>query len=74
MQAGRLILFAARGDFAPASSQQVLACAIAGLRRRRRRPMCPIGWAALMDAEGVAWQEIDLARLAQDPAFLRVGL
>ena len=27
-----------------------------------------------MDAEGGAWQEIDLARLAQDPGFLRVGL
>ena len=23
---------------------------------------------------GAAWQEIDLARLAQDPAFLQVGL
>lgn len=27
-----------------------------------------------MDAEGGAWQEIDLARLAQDDQFLRVGL
>jgi len=27
-----------------------------------------------MDAEGGAWQEIDLARLAQDDKFLRVGL
>jgi twitching motility protein PilI len=27
-----------------------------------------------MDAEGGAWQEIDLARLAQDPGFLQVGL
>jgi twitching motility protein PilI len=27
-----------------------------------------------MDAEGSAWQEIDLARLAQDPGFLQVGL
>ena len=27
-----------------------------------------------MDAEGVAWQEFDLARLAEDPAFLHVGL
>ena len=26
------------------------------------------------DAEGGAWQEFDLARLAADPAFLRVGL
>ena len=26
-----------------------------------------------MDADGGAWQEIDLARLAQDPGFLRVG-
>jgi len=26
-----------------------------------------------MDAEGNAWQEIDLARLAHDPAFLQVG-
>jgi twitching motility protein PilI len=27
-----------------------------------------------LDAAGVAWQEIDLARLAQDPAFLQVGV
>lgn len=27
-----------------------------------------------MDADGGAWQEIDLTRLARDPAFLRVGL
>ncbi len=27
-----------------------------------------------IDAEGGAWQEIDLARLVEDPAFLRVGL
>jgi twitching motility protein PilI len=27
-----------------------------------------------MDADGAAWQEIDLARLAQDPGFLQVGL
>ncbi len=27
-----------------------------------------------MDAEGGAWQEIDLVRLSQDPKFLRVGL
>ena len=27
-----------------------------------------------IDADGGAWQEIDLARLAQDPGFLRVGL
>ncbi|MEP7205315.1 MAG: chemotaxis protein CheW [Casimicrobiaceae bacterium] len=26
-----------------------------------------------MDANGSAWQEIDLARLAQDPGFLHVG-
>lgn len=26
------------------------------------------------DAEGGVWQEFDLARLAEDPAFLRVGL
>jgi twitching motility protein PilI len=26
-----------------------------------------------MDAEGVAWQEIDLGRLAHDPVFLQVG-
>jgi twitching motility protein PilI len=26
-----------------------------------------------MDAEGGAWQEIDLAKLARDPAFLQVG-
>lgn len=27
-----------------------------------------------MDADGNAWQEIDLARLAQDPSFLQVGI
>lgn len=27
-----------------------------------------------MDANGDAWQEIDLARLAQDPSFLQAGL
>jgi twitching motility protein PilI len=27
-----------------------------------------------MDADGVAWQEIDLARLARDPAFLQIGI
>ncbi|MEO8977464.1 MAG: chemotaxis protein CheW, partial [Casimicrobiaceae bacterium] len=26
-----------------------------------------------MDADGQAWQEIDLAKLARDPAFLQVG-
>ena len=27
-----------------------------------------------MEPSGAAWQEIDLARLAQDPGFLQVGL
>jgi len=27
-----------------------------------------------MDGDGGAWQEIDLAKLAQDPAFLQVGI
>ncbi len=27
-----------------------------------------------MDGDGHAWQEIDLAKLAQDPAFLQVGI
>jgi twitching motility protein PilI len=27
-----------------------------------------------MDGDGVAWQEIDLTRLARDPAFLQVGV
>ncbi|HVO89539.1 MAG TPA: chemotaxis protein CheW [Casimicrobiaceae bacterium] len=33
------------------------------------------GWYAQlwMDGDGNAWQEIDLARLARDPAFLKVG-
>ena len=26
-----------------------------------------------MDADGRTWQEIDLARLARDPAFLQIG-
>jgi len=27
-----------------------------------------------MDGDGNAWQEIDLAKLASDPAFLQVGI
>jgi twitching motility protein PilI len=27
-----------------------------------------------VDANGAAWQEIDLAKLAREPAFLQVGL
>ena len=27
-----------------------------------------------MDGDGNAWQEIDLSRLAHDPAFLQVGI
>ncbi len=34
-------------------------------------PWCVARWS---DREGGTWQEIDLARLAQDPAFLQVGL
>ena len=26
-----------------------------------------------MDADGRTWQEIDLSRLARDPAFLQIG-
>jgi len=38
-------------------------------------PMDAPGWYShrWMDASGGAWQEIDLARLARDPAFLQVG-
>jgi twitching motility protein PilI len=34
------------------------------------------GWYAQrwMDGDGNAWQEIDLAKLAKDPAFLQVGI
>jgi twitching motility protein PilI len=33
------------------------------------------GWYAQrwIDADGNAWQEIDLAKLAREPAFLQVG-
>jgi twitching motility protein PilI len=36
----------------------------------------PPAWYAQrwMDADGNAWQEIDLARLAQDPSFQQVGI
>ncbi len=38
-------------------------------------PEDPPAWYAQrwMDAEGQAWQEIDLSKLARDPAFLQVG-
>jgi twitching motility protein PilI len=45
-------------ELAPASSPQVAP------------PWYSQRW---MDAEGCAWQEIDLPRLAHDPAFLQVG-
>ena len=38
---------------------------------RARRTWYGARWA---EANGDVWQEIDLARLAQDPAFLQVGL
>ena len=39
-------------------------------------PAAAPGWygARWTDKEGQGWQEIDLARLAQDPAFLQVGM
>jgi twitching motility protein PilI len=39
-------------------------------------PATAPGWygARWTDKEGQGWQEIDLARLAQDPTFLQVGL
>jgi len=73
----RLILFGARaGDI----NAGILVNRVLGLRNLAE--LAPAAAAAeapdwhaqrWMDGDGNAWQEIDLARLAQDPAFLQVG-
>jgi twitching motility protein PilI len=76
--ASRLVVFGARagGINAGIVVQQVL-----GLRNiAELAPTAPPedapAWYAQrwMDGDGHAWQEIDLAKLAQDPAFLQVGI
>jgi twitching motility protein PilI len=74
----RLILFGARaGDL----NAGILVNRVLGLRNVAE--LAPAAGAAeapewhaqrWMDGDGNAWQEIDLARLAQDPAFLQVGV
>jgi twitching motility protein PilI len=74
----RLILFGPRaGDFRVG----ILVQSVLGLRNVAELAMTSPtgdapGWYGQrwMDAEGGAWQEFDLARLAEDSAFLRVGL
>jgi twitching motility protein PilI len=74
----RLLLFGPRaGDLRVG----ILVQSVLGLRNvAELAPTSPVADAPAwygqrwMDAEGVAWQEFDLARLAEDPAFLRVGL
>jgi twitching motility protein PilI len=74
----RLVLFGPRaGDL----NAGVVVQSVLGLRNLSElAPVSPVAnaptwygrrWA---DADGGAWQEFDLARLARDPAFLRVGL
>ena len=73
----RLILFSTRaGDL----NAGVVVQRVLGLRNLSElAPAAPPqeapAWYAerWMDADGNAWQEIDLARLAHDPAFLQVG-
>jgi twitching motility protein PilI len=48
---------------------------LADLAQRETLPGAPHWYGARWaEANGDVWQEIDLARLAQDPAFLQVGL
>jgi twitching motility protein PilI len=74
----RLILFGPRAGDLKAG---VVVQSVLGLRNLAElvaappEPNAP-GWYGprWTDAEGGAWQEIELARLVVDPAFLRVGL
>jgi twitching motility protein PilI len=73
----RLILFASRtGDL----NAGIVVNRVLGLRNvAELAPGAPAAEAPAwydqrwMDGDGNAWQEIDLARLARDPAFLQVG-
>lgn len=74
----RLVLFGARAGELRAG---VVVTRVVGLRNLAElAPAAPRvdapGWYGerWMDADGIAWQEIDLARLARDPAFLQVGI
>jgi twitching motility protein PilI len=74
---GRLVLFGPRTGELRAG---LVVARVLGLRNLAElAPVSPPDGAPAwygqrwMDAEGGAWQEIDLARLAQDPAFLQVG-
>jgi twitching motility protein PilI len=73
----RLILFSARAGEINAG---IVVQRVLGLRNLSElapaaSPENAPAWYAerWMDADGNAWQEIDLARLAHDPAFLQVG-
>ena len=73
----RLILLAARGSdqragiVVTARARFAQSGAIRADGRRGRR--AGVARARWRDADGNAWQEIDLAQLARDPAFLQVG-
>jgi twitching motility protein PilI len=73
----RLILFGARaGDLkAGIVVQGVLGLRnIAELKPAAPEPNAPAWYGQRWDDAGGAWQEIELARLVEDPEFLRVGL
>jgi twitching motility protein PilI len=74
----RLILFGPRAGDVNAG---LVVARVMGLRNLAELapaapPMDAPGWFAQrwMDGDGNAWQEIDLAALAREPAFLQVGL
>jgi twitching motility protein PilI len=73
----RLVLFGPRAGELNAG---IVVTRVLGLRNLAELapaalPADPPLWYAQrwMDAEGRAWQEIDLSKLARDPAFLQVG-
>jgi twitching motility protein PilI len=77
--AARLILLARSGD--GGDSAGIIVERVLGLRNLAQfEPLAQDegapAWhvARWQDAEGRAWQEIDLALLARDPAFLQVGV
>ena len=74
----RLVLFGPRAGELQAG---IVGTRVLGLRNLAELapaalPAAPPAWFAQrwMDADGRAWQEIDLSKLARDPAFLQVGL
>jgi twitching motility protein PilI len=73
----RLVLFGARAGELNAG---IVVARVLGLRNLAElapaaQPADAPAWYAQrwIDADGNAWQEIDLARLAREPAFLQVG-